>query len=63
MANQENVQIQKLDEIIRLLRHLIALELCKENVPMGIIGKQLHVAKATVVQMLKGIKNKGERNG
>jgi hypothetical protein len=47
---------KKLDTIVELLRHVVALELSKRGVSRDIIGKRLHVAKATVVQMLKGIK-------
>ena len=47
---------QKLNEIIELLSHLLAVQLYKSNVSMGAIGKHLHIAKATVVKMLKDIK-------
>lgn len=47
---------QKLDGAIELLRHLLALELAREGVPKQAIAKHLHVATATVVKMLKGVK-------
>ena len=47
---------KKLDAIIELLQNLLALELAKRGVTQAVIGKRLHVAKATVVEMLKGIK-------
>ncbi|KKR53887.1 MAG: hypothetical protein UT90_C0004G0072 [Parcubacteria group bacterium GW2011_GWA1_40_21] len=47
---------KKLDAVIGLLQHLVALELSKSGVTQEVIGKRLHVAKATVVEMLKGIK-------
>jgi hypothetical protein len=56
MDNDELVQ-KKLDTIIDLLRHLVALEFSNRGVPRDIIGKQLHIAKSTVVEMLKGIKS------
>lgn len=46
----------KLDNVAGLLRHLLALELSKSGVSMPEIGKHLHVATATVVKMLKGVK-------
>lgn len=47
---------KKLDAVIKLLQHLLALELAKSDVTQEVIGKHLHVAKATVVEMLKGVK-------
>ena len=47
---------KKLDAIIELLQNLLALELSKRGVTQAVIGKRLHVAKATVVEMLKGVK-------
>ena len=55
--NVEKLMIQKLDTVIGLLRHLIAIELSVRGVPKQQIGKHLSVAKAKVVQMLKGIKD------
>jgi hypothetical protein len=48
---------KKLDTIIELLRQLVALEFSKRGASRDVIGKRLHVAKATVVKMLKGIKD------
>ena len=56
MDNDELIE-KKLDTIIDLLRHLVALEFSKGGVSRDIIGKRLHVAKSTVVEMLKGIKS------
>ena len=56
MDNDELIQ-KKLDTIIDLLRHLVALEFSKRGVSRDIIGKRLHIAKSTVVEMLKGIKS------
>jgi predicted transcriptional regulator len=47
---------EKLDEVIALLQRLVALELSRRGVSQAAIGKNLHVAKATVNQMLVGIK-------
>lgn len=57
MAKNSNQTIEgKLDVIIELLQNLLALELSKRSVTQADIGKRLHVAKATVVEMLKGVK-------
>jgi predicted transcriptional regulator len=56
MDNDELIH-KKLDAIIDLLRHLVALELSSRGVSRDIIGKRLHIAKSTVVDMLKGIKS------
>jgi DNA-binding MarR family transcriptional regulator len=63
MAKQEEIISQKLDEVTRLLQYLVAIELYKEQVPKELIGKHLHIAKSTVVKMLKGIEKKGKKNG
>jgi len=55
MEKDEVIQ-EKLDTIIDLLRNLLALELAKRGVPRVLIAKRLHVAKATAVKMLEGIK-------
>ena len=47
---------KKLDTIVELLRHLLAVELSRSGMSMPEIGKRLHVATATVVKMLKGIR-------
>ena len=56
MDNNELIQ-KKLDTIIDLLRHLVALELSNRGVSRDIIGRRLHIAKSTVVEMLKGTKS------
>ena len=53
--NNQNIE-KKIDSIIALLQQLIALELSKRGVSKEVIGKRLHVAKSTVVEMLKGVK-------
>lgn len=45
----------KLDEISGLLRHLLAVELWKGGASHEQIGKHVHVAKAAVGTMLKGV--------
>ena len=47
---------EKLDTVIALLQHLLALELAKSGVKQAVIAKHLHVATATVVKMMQGIK-------
>lgn len=58
MSNENNNAgiEKKLDVVIELLQNLLALELSKGGVTQDIIAKRLHVAKATVVEMLKGVK-------
>jgi len=57
MTKDTNQTIEKkLDVVIELLQHLVAVELTKSGVTQEVIGKRLHVAKATVVEMLKGVK-------
>jgi predicted transcriptional regulator len=53
---EQHIINRKLDTVIELLRILVALELSKNGVVQGLIGKRLHVATATVVEMLKGMK-------
>lgn len=47
---------EKLDTIIKLLKHVLAVQLCKNGISQKVIGKHLHVAKSEVVRMLKGVK-------
>jgi predicted transcriptional regulator len=56
MDHDELIQ-KKLDTIIELLRQLVALELSRRGASREVIGKRLHVATATVVNMLKGVKD------
>jgi predicted transcriptional regulator len=56
MDKDELIQ-KKLDTLIELLRQLVALEFSTRGVSQDVIGKHLHVAKAKVGEMLKGIKN------
>ncbi|MBI5306097.1 hypothetical protein HZB04_00675 [Candidatus Wolfebacteria bacterium] len=46
----------KLDVIIELLQHILAVQLYKNGVPQEIIGGKLGVAKATVVKMVRGVR-------
>lgn len=53
----ENRKVEeKLDRVIELLQHLLALELAKGGVTQAAIGKHLKVAKSSVVKMLKDFK-------
>jgi predicted transcriptional regulator len=47
---------EKLDVITDLLRQLLAVKLAEKGLTQEAIGKRLHVAKASVVSMLKDIK-------
>jgi predicted transcriptional regulator len=53
---------EKLDTIIDLLRYLVALELSERGVPQSVIGKHLHVAKSTIVEMLRGVEKRNRSN-
>ena len=57
--NNKNIE-KKLDSIIELLQNMLALELSRNGVPQDIIGKRIHVAKAKVVEMLKGTKKENK---
>lgn len=59
--DNEAIVTAKLDEVIALLQHLVALQLSDRGVTQEAIGKSIHVAKATVVKMLAGAK-KGARS-
>jgi len=48
---------KKLDSIIELLQHMLALQLSARGVKQTEIGKHLHVATATVGKMLKGVRD------
>ena len=54
MKTSEDVLSEKLDTVIALLQHLLALELAKGGVTHSDIGKHLKVAKATVGKLLQG---------
>jgi hypothetical protein len=47
---------EKLDTIIELLKHLVAVELARGGVPQSKIAKRIKLATATVNKMLQGIK-------
>jgi predicted transcriptional regulator len=47
---------QKIDTVIELLQHLLALELANGGVKQTVIAKHLHVANAKVGRLLKGVK-------
>lgn len=47
---------QKLDTVIELLQNLVAVELANGGMPQQDIGKRIHVAKAAVGEMLRGLK-------
>lgn len=54
--SQNQALEQKLDSLIELTQNLLALELARSGVTTADIGKRLHVAKAKVVTMLRGVK-------
>jgi DNA-binding IclR family transcriptional regulator len=52
---------EKLDNIIELLKHLIAVELARGGIPQAQIAKRVKLATGTVNKMLQGLKK--ERSG
>lgn len=48
---------EKLDSAIMLPKHLVVLQLAERGVPQKVIAKHVHLAKATVGTMLKGIRS------
>jgi DNA-binding MarR family transcriptional regulator len=62
-ASDDNAALeQKLDVVIGLLQHLVALEMAREGTPKQAIAKHLRLAKATVVSMLKGVSLDGRQH-
>jgi DNA-binding IclR family transcriptional regulator len=47
---------EKLDTIIELLKHVLAVNLARGGVPQAKIAKRVRLATATVNKMLQGIK-------
>jgi DNA-binding MarR family transcriptional regulator len=58
-AREANIE-NKLDAVISLLQYLVALELSQRGVPQSTIGKHLHVAKSTVVDMRRGVEKRSK---
>lgn len=59
MKNSDTELAKKLDTIIGLLQHMLALQLASRGVRQTEIGKHIHVATATVGKMLKGVRDDG----
>jgi hypothetical protein len=55
-AENGNAVEAKLDRVILLLQHLIVLELPRRGASQEAIGKNVTLAKSTVVKMMSGIK-------
>lgn len=53
---ENNKLEKKLDVVIELLYHIIAVELYRGGATQDDICKSLHIHKATVGKMLKGVK-------
>ena len=51
---------EKIDTVIGLLQHLVALELARSGVRQTVISKHLHVANAKVGKLLEGVKRFGD---
>lgn len=54
--DKDQIIADKLDTLIELSQRLLALELFRSGATREAIAKQVHVATATVVEMLKGVK-------
>jgi hypothetical protein len=61
MKSGDNDLGKRLDTIVVLLQQMLVLELASRSVPQAEIGKRVHLAKATVGKMLKGIRENGDR--
>lgn len=60
MQEGGNVGVEKrLDTIVGLLQHMLALQLADKGVRRTEIGKHIHLATATVGKMLKGVRDDG----
>jgi predicted transcriptional regulator len=59
-ADRDSTIIERLDAVIGLLQHLLALELKREGVPQQAIAKHIGIANAAVGKLLKGVKNNGK---
>jgi predicted transcriptional regulator len=55
MENTSTVEM-KLDVLIEIMQQMLAIELSKQGMTHEEIRQRLHVGKATVNEMLKGIK-------
>ena len=53
---------EKLDQVVDLLQHILAVELAREGVPRSSIAKHVGVANAKIGQMLKGVGKAGKDN-
>lgn len=57
MKQSESALIaEKLDVVIALLQQIVAMQMAEKGMSRSSIAKKLHLAKATVVDMLKGTK-------
>ncbi|MEO8514048.1 MAG: hypothetical protein ABI543_10840 [Ignavibacteria bacterium] len=50
------VIVEKLDKISTLLEHLLAVQLYKGNATQDEIAKNLHIRKASINKMVKGLR-------
>ena len=55
--DHDEVVEERLQMVIDLLRHLVALELSRRGVKQTTIGKHLHIATAKVGTLLQGTSN------
>jgi hypothetical protein len=63
MRDEHEKMVQKrLDGIVELLKLLAAIELNDRGVKHQIIGKRLHIAKAKVGELLKGVAKGDDRS-
>ncbi len=55
---QFNQLNKKLDDIEKVLRHLLVIELYENGLTQEEIGKHLKIAKGSVNKLLKGVKTR-----
>lgn len=56
MKKPHDVIEQKLDTIIELLKHSLAIQLAQSRVKQTVIAKHIRVANAKVGKLLQGVK-------
>ena len=60
-TNLDTLIVERLDTMVGLLQHLLALELKREGIPQSVIAKHIGIANAAAGALLKGTRKNGER--
>lgn len=58
MSQQKDLNLEKLDSIEKLLKHLLAVELYIGGASQKDICKHLKISKTTAVELLRGVNKK-----